>query len=396
MNAEIDKPQPTVAPLQSLAEPPIVPAARPPRRRVRRAILALLALAALAGGTLTVIWYVVEGRYIVSTDNAYVQGDIAVLGPSIEGDVEAIDVADNQMVKAGDRLISLAPGIWEARLAQARGALAEADAAQATAERQIEQQRATIGVTEAAIAQAQAELTRAAAEANRTAALVTGGWSSKQNNEQTVADRRKAEAALQSATAQKLAAQQALTVIGAQIRQAQAHRDAAAAAVRLAEIDMDHTEIRAPFDGVVGNRAAQLGEHVKPGAQLIAVAPVGANLFVVANFKETQLGGMRPGMKAELVPDVNGAATCRGRVDSIAPATGATFSLLPPENATGNFTKVVQRVPVKIVIDPDQAACADWLRPGLSVTAEVDTRGPDAVRRGLIGATVAALGGPTR
>ncbi len=290
MNAASEKPQPAVAPLQSLAEPAVPPAVRPTRRRVRRALLGLLAVALVTGVVITASWYVIEGRYIVATDNAYVQGDIAVLGPSIEGDVAAIHVADNQAVTAGAPLISLAPAIWAARLAQARGALAEAEAAQATAERQTEQQRAMIAVAEAAIAQAQAELTRAAAEASRTAALVTGGWSSRQSNDQMIADRRKAEAALQSATAQKLAAEQALAVYGAQIGQTKAHRETAAAAVTLAEIDMDHTVIRAPFDGVAGNRAAQLGEHVKPGAQLIAVAPTGGNLFVVANFKETQLG----------------------------------------------------------------------------------------------------------
>jgi membrane fusion protein (multidrug efflux system) len=150
--------------------------------------------------------------------------------------------------------------------------------------------------------------------------------------------------------------------------------------------------IRAPFDGIVGNRAAELGQHVQPGAQLIAVAPLPGQLYVVANFKETQLRAMRAGMKVRLIPDIDSSAAVDGHVDSLAPATGALFSLLPPENATGNFTKVVQRVPVKITLDPTEAAHAGWLRAGLSVTAEVDTRGPDAERLGLFGAAAATLG----
>jgi membrane fusion protein (multidrug efflux system) len=174
--------------------------------------------------------------------------------------------------------------------------------------------------------------------------------------------------------------------------QAQAKLASADAAVRLAQNNLGYATIRAPFDGIVGNRAAQLGQHVQVGQQLIAVAPPAERLFVVANFKETQLRLIRPGLKVVLTPDIDSGAAVRGRVDSLAPATGALFSLLPPENATGNFTKVVQRVPVKIVIDPADAGAARWLRAGLSVTAEVDTRGPDAERRGLFGAAAATVG----
>jgi membrane fusion protein (multidrug efflux system) len=154
---------------------------------------------------------------------------------------------------------------------------------------------------------------------------------------------------------------------------------------------MAYTVIRAPFDGIVGNRAAEIGQHVTPTTQLIAVAPLPGRLYVVANFKETQLRRMQPGMKVRLIPDIDSDAVVNGRVDSLAPATGALFSLLPPENATGNFTKVVQRVPVKLVLDPSDAMTAGWLRAGLSVTAEVDTRGPDAERLGLFGAAAATL-----
>ena len=161
--------------------------------------------------------------------------------------------------------------------------------------------------------------------------------------------------------------------------------------MQLAENNLAYTVIRAPFDGIAGNRAAELGQHVTPASQLIAVAPLREQLYVVANFKETQLRRMQPGMKVRLMPDIDPGAAVDGRVDSLAPATGALFSLLPPENATGNFTKVVQRVPVKLVVDPAQARMPQWLRAGLSVTAEVDTRGPDAQRLGLFGAAAATL-----
>ncbi len=381
--------------MDALAENPVAaPPAElsvPPRRRwrlLRVAVLAVAVLAALVGGN----WWLVEGRWLESTDNAYVQGDIAVLSTRIEGDVVAIHVADNQPVHAGDRLISLDPADWAARLDQARGSAAEAVAAVATARRQVEQSRTAIAQAEAMIAQAGAERTRAAAEAGRTGVLVGAGWTSRQVNDQAVADHEKAEAQVNVARAQRATAQQALTVAEAQVAQAEAHAVTAEAAARLAANNLSYTVIRAPFDGVVGNRAAQLGQHVQPGQLLIAVAPPPPRLFVVANFKETQLRRMRPGQRVRLTPDIDTAAVVEGRVDSLAPATGALFSLLPPENATGNFTKVVQRVPVKIVPDRAAAESAQWLRAGLSVTAEVDTRDAGTGRHGLIGAAAATLG----
>jgi membrane fusion protein (multidrug efflux system) len=389
MNAVSEKP----SALRPDSQTDVVFLPRRPRRRLGRHILRFTAAAVLLAAIgVTVSWWLAEGRYIESTDNAYVQGDIAVLGPRIEGDVAAIPVGDNQSVHTGDPLIVLDDRDWKAKLAEARAAAAEAAAALETAHRQVDQQRAMVDQADAAIAQAQAEVTRATADANRASSLVASGWTSRQANDQAIADRRKAEAAVRSAEAQKLAAQQQLAVLQAQIGQAEARKQSADAAVELAESNLAYTVIRAPFDGVAGNRAAQLGQHVQPGAQLIAVAPKATQLYVTANFKETQLARMRPGQPARLVPDIDSSAGVNGRVESLAPATGALFSLLPPENATGNFTKVVQRVPVKIAIDPAEAdAAASWLRAGLSVTAEVDTRGPDAVRLGLLGTAAATL-----
>ncbi|MDR3537396.1 MAG: HlyD family secretion protein [Acetobacteraceae bacterium] len=356
-----------------------------------RILRPLLAVVVLIGAGAATAWWFAEGRWIESTDNAYLQGDIAVLAPRIDGEVLAVTVADNQRVHAGDVLIQLDPADYQARLLQARASAAEADAAVVTANRQIGQQRATIDAAQAAIAQAQAEQARAGADAARSAALTANGWASRQANDLAVADSRKAAASLTSAIAQTSAAEQQLDVLQAQATQAEARARNAAAAVTLAENALSYTVIRAPFDGVVGNRAAEPGQHVAPGTQLIAVAPLPEKLYVVANFKETQLRRMHPGMKVRLIPDIDPSAAVDGRINSLAPATGALFSLLPPENATGNFTKVVQRVPVKITVDPVQAAQAGWLRAGLSVTAEVDTRGPDAERLGLFGAAAATV-----
>ena len=384
MNAITEQPQPAPADTQTRATDRR-------SRLLRRLWRPLAGLAAVIGIGVTASWWFTEGRYIESTDNAYVQGDIAVLSPRIEGDVAAIKVADNQRVRVGDPLIVLDPTDWRSRLAQATAAAAEAAAVVETAQRQVGQQQATIEAAQAAIVQAQAEQARATADATRSGSLVVGGWASRQANDQAIADSRKANAAVAAAQAQKAAAEQQLDVLRAQVVQARARQQNAAAAAQLAENNLAYTVIRAPFDGIAGNRAAELGQHVTPASQLIAVAPLREQLYVVANFKETQLRRMQPGMKDRLIPDIDPGAAVDGRVDSLAPATGALFSLLPPENATGNFTKVVQRVPVKLVVDPAQATHAQWLRAGLSVTAEVDTRGPDAQRLGLFGTAAATL-----
>jgi membrane fusion protein (multidrug efflux system) len=386
MNALLDKPAPDQAATVS------TPGNAPPRPSLVRRLRPLIALVVLAVAAVSALWWFAEGRWIMSTDNAYVQGDIAVLSARVEGNVAAIPVADNQAVRAGDPLVVLDPSDWQAKLDQAEGAAAEARAAIETATRQVDQSRALIAQSVAGIDQAEAETVRASADATRSGTLVGAGWTSRQANELATATARKAEAGLAQSRAVKQSSEQALIVAQAQAVQAQAKLASADAAVRLAQNNLAYATIRAPFDGIAGNRAAQLGQHVAVGQQLIAVAPAAERLFVIANFKETQLRQIRPGLPVLLTPDIDSGAAVHGRVDSLAPATGALFSLLPPENATGNFTKVVQRVPVKIVIDAADAHAAQWLRAGLSVTADVDTRGPDAQRRGLFGAAAAAIG----
>ncbi len=377
-----------------IAEKPVsdtTTTASPPtsRKRYLRTGAAILgALAVIVVGN----WWLVEGRYVISTDNAYVQGDITVLSPRIAGHVAEILVRDNQPVRAGDPLIRLRTEEWQARLANAQAGVAQAEAAIATAQAQIAAQQAQVLQASAEIGNAEAERTRAAADATRYSSLSGQGWSSRQAAEKAVADLRKAEAQLAAQRAMRDVAERQLDVARATLTQADARLLAARAEAELARIDLDNTEIRAPFDGMVGNRAAQIGQYVAPGTLLIAIAPPPARQYVVANFKETQIPQMRPGLPVTLTVDAIPDLEIHGVVDSLAPATGSQFSLLPPENATGNFTKIVQRVPVRVTFSPSEAEKLAQLRPGLSVEAEVDTRGPGAVRHGLFGARGATLG----
>jgi membrane fusion protein (multidrug efflux system) len=369
--------------------PPAASIGAGPRRgrwRLLRWPLLALALLALALG---VNWWLLVGRWLESTDNAYVQGDIAVLAPRIEGHVAAIRVADHQRVAAGEALIELDGGLWRARLAEAEATLAEARAAIATNRQQLAQQRKQIESAEAELEQARAEQVRALGEARRAGELVGAGWTSRQANERAVADQRKADSAVAAELAQLSVARQQLDVLEAMQAQLEARRDQAAAAVERARIDLSNTVIRAPFDGITGNRAAQLGQFVRTGQQLIAVAPPPERQWVTANFKETQLPRFRPGQPVRLRVDAFPGLVLQGRVESLAPATGALFSLLPPENATGNFTKIVQRVPVRLALDGDAAAKLALLRPGLSVVAEVDTREDPTAPRDVWSAVLA-------
>ena len=355
-------------------------------------MLIAIALIGLILAVVTGHWWFTEGRWIETTDNAYVQGHITVLSPRIDGDVAAVLIADNQRVHAGDPLIELDASDWRARADQAAAALAEARASVTTLQAQIAQQRSNLVAMAASRSNADAELARAAQDAQRSTALRASGWASQQSNDLAVTESRKAAGLLSVSIAQETSANDQIAVLTAQSRQAEAREEGAAAQLVLARNNVAHTVIRAPFDGIVGNQAAEPGKHVVPGTQLLALSPPPEALFVVANFKETQLRYMRAGQKVRLIPDIDPGAAVDGVVDSMAAATGALFSLLPPENATGNFTKVVQRVPVKLRLNPDQAAHAGWLRAGLSVVAEVDTRGPDAVRLGWWGGALAAIG----
>ena len=375
------------------AEPQASIPAKAPRRR-RQTVRAVLLATVLAGVTIGGAWYWSVGRFLESTDNAYVQGDIAVLSAQVDGHVAAIRVTDNQFVHTGDPLIELDGATWRAALAQAEASLAEATAAMTTLREQIAAQDAQIEVTNAQAAQAQAEQDRTLADSKRYDTLSSQGFASRQTYEKAVADQRKAVAILTAARAETLAAQCQKSVLEAQLLQAGARRAQAEATVDRARTDLRNTVIRAPFDGIVGNRAAQLGQYVRPGQQLIAVAPPPQRLWVVANFKETQLHGVANGQPVSITVDALPGLELKGHVESLAPATGSLFSLLPPENATGNFTKIVQRVPVRVALDGSEAAKLALLRPGLSVEAEIDTRRDPTQPRGVLLGGLQGLGLP--
>jgi membrane fusion protein, multidrug efflux system len=238
----------------------------------------------------------------------------------------------------------------------------------------------------ASVASTEADLARVQKDYKRYNALLSTDFASRQRFEQAQADARKGEAALAKSRAALAAEQNQLAVLRSQQHEEQAKLQQAHANLQLAQNDLDNTVIRAPISGVAGNRAGQVGQYVKPGTQLLSLVPL-SRVYVTANFKETQLTHMRPGQLAEVSVDAYPDLTLDGHIDSFAPASGAQFSLLPPDNATGNFTKIVQRVPVRIAL-PEKGPLAGLLRPGLSVTVTIDTR--DAGQGdGLVGAAQA-------
>ena len=284
-----------------------------------------LVLVAIWGGN----WFFV-GRHMVSTENAYVRADISLISPQVQGYVRAIPVAENQSVHAGDVLVEIDPTDNQAQVAAARAALAQAQGARASE---------------------QADSAWAAAEVRRYRPLAERGLLSPARMQQIEIQARQAGGGLAAANAAVAAAQ-------AQLQQA--------------ELDLERTTIRAPIDGVVGDRQVQLGQLVRVGAPLMSVVPLQL-VYVVANFKETQIEGFRPGQPVIIRADIAHNLRLRGTVESIAPASGTEFSIIPTDTATGNFTKIVQRVPVRIRIEPGQDGL-ELLRPGLSANVTVDTR----------------------
>jgi membrane fusion protein, multidrug efflux system len=353
------------------------PATRDLRRLFRRLAVAT-SLLALASGSL---WYAQDwwtvGRFIESTDDAYVGGDITVIAPKVAGLIAEVDVTDNQLVHAGDLLVKLDDRDYRAALARAEGAVAAANATLVNLEANRRLQDAVIAQAKAEIAAADAEVERAELDLVRYRHLATDQVASVQRLQQADADRKKGVAAAEKARALYAAAQRQLDVIAAQKQQAEAALAQAIADRDLARLNLGYTEIRAPIDGWIGNRSARAGAFASVGSQLLAVVPA-HGLWVDANFKENQLAHMRQGLPVTVVADELSDRVFHGHVGSLAPATGAQFSVLPPENATGNFTKIVQRFPVRIELDPSDAMLGT-LRPGLSTTVSVDTR--PAVRK---------------
>jgi membrane fusion protein (multidrug efflux system) len=341
-----------------------------------------------------------QGRYEIATDNAYVRADITHVSAKVEGYVRAVHAADNAHVAAGAPLVTLEPADYDAQLARAQAevARAEAEAARALADAQA-RRAAVAGAGEqvalqtdlareaqAQIAAARAARALSAADERRLATLAERGFLSPSRLDQARAQAevgdaglRRAEAASAAQTEQIAVAAAARTraeadvaAAGAAALSAQATLKAARAALEAASLTRGYAEMRAPIAGVVANRTVQVGQLVRPGALLLAIVPLD-QAFVVANFKETQIARLQPGQAVRLKLDAFPDLAITGRVESLAPTSGAQFSLLPTDTATGNFTKITQRVPVRIAIDPEWRA-KGVLRPGLSVTATVIAR----------------------
>jgi membrane fusion protein (multidrug efflux system) len=353
---------------QSRSEP------APRRLTVRRALAAGLAVVLLAGAATYAHYYWTFGRFLQSTDDAYVQADSTIVAPKVSGYLREVRVADNQPVKAGQVLAAIDNRDYVTALDQARADVATAQADIDNINATLEQQQAIIDQAQATVAVDQANLTFADQENARYGELAKRGSGSVQLAQQSVSRLDTAQATLARDTAAVAAAQRQTGVLQAQLARAKAGLQHSQAVQQQAQLNLDYTNIVAPIDGVVGNRTLRVGQFVQAGTQLMALVPL-ASTYVVANFEETQLAGIAPGQPAGIAVDTFSGATVKGKVDSIAPSSGQEFALLPPDNATGNFTKIVQRVPVKVAIDPDDALRGQ-LRPGMSVTATIDTRAP--------------------
>ncbi|MBB6220984.1 HlyD family secretion protein [Rhizobium leguminosarum] len=365
------------APSAPVAEAAVVeaPAAAAPkktgRKIVKRAVIAaaLLAGVGLSGDFGYRYWTV--GRFIESTDDAYVKADYTTVAPKVAGYIRQVLVNDNDPVKSGQVLARIDDRDFQAALSQARAAVKAAEAAVANIDAQIALQQSVIGQAKATIDASQASLDFAVSDAARSARLITSGAGTQSRAEQSQSARDQAVAAVERDRAALVAAENKVPVLETQRQQAIAERDRAAAAAQQAELNLSYTDIVAAVDGTVGARSIRVGQYVTSGTQLMAVVPLHA-VYVVANFKETQLTHVRPGQPVEIKVDSFPDMVIRGHVDSVSPASGLEFSLLPPDNATGNFTKIVQRIPVKIVIDDE--ALSGLLRSGMSVEPEIDTK----------------------
>jgi membrane fusion protein, multidrug efflux system len=329
---------------------------------------ALLFMAAAAGyGN----YYWTIGRFLVSTDDAYVQAHSVLIGPKVSGYVSEVPVDDNQAVKAGQVLARIDPRDYQTALDQARANVAAAQASIETLNQQIAQQRLVVEQDRQQVASDQAAFVYSQQDFQRYTKSAKDGWGTVQRAQQAQADIREKDATLQHDTAVVAAAEKQIGVFEAQLAQANATLAQQQAMEHQAELNLSYTVITAPVDGAVGVRTLRVGEYVQAGTQLMAVVPLQA-VYIVANYKETQLTNVRPGQPATIDVDTFPGAKIHGHVDSLAPASGQEFALLPPDNATGNFTKIVQRIPLKIVVDEDDPLVGK-LRPGMSVEPTIDT-----------------------
>ncbi|MER9753223.1 HlyD family secretion protein [Mesorhizobium sp. M0166] len=358
------------APLKPADVTPLAPAKK--KRSMRSMLLPTIGLALLGAGAWYGYNYWTDGRFMITTDDAYVQADTAFISPKISGYVDQVKVTENQQVKAGDPLLIVDDGDYKIAVAQAEAQIA-------TLSKTLDRIDAQTDAARASLKQAQAQKTADQAAADnakraqvRAAQLLKTrvGTQAQLDDAQTAVEQ--ANAALAGADAQIAAAQANIGVLQAQRAESASTLASLQLAHDKAVRDLSFTVLRAPYDGVVGNRSVEQGDLISPGQKLAVIVPMD-KLYIVANFKETQLARLVPGEKVRVSVDAIDGQDIEGTVSSLAPASGAVFSLLPPENATGNFTKVVQRVPVRIDVPADVLKTGK-LRAGLSVVVAVDSR----------------------
>jgi membrane fusion protein, multidrug efflux system len=369
----------------------LLPAAAPQvltakKLNFRRLLLTGAAIAALAGAAWYGWDYWTVGQYLVSTDDAYVKADSTTIAPKVTGYLQQVLVKDNERVTTGQVLARIDDRDFKVALDQAKADVAAARATITSKQAQIEVQRAVINAAKATIDVDQAALTFAAQENKRYTDLATTGYGSVQNAQQAQSRNGGAQAALARDMANLTSAQKQVDLLNAEIVQATAALARANAIQSQAELNLGYTTITAPIDGVVGNRTLRVGQYMQVGTQLMSVVPA-HGAYVVANYKETQLTDVREGQAVDIEVDMFPGQVVHGHVDSIAPASGQEFALLPPDNATGNFTKVVQRIPVRIALDTGKNPRIE-LRPGMSVIPTIETRSSNTNRAAAAAANI--------
>jgi membrane fusion protein (multidrug efflux system) len=347
----------------------VAPAAKPGKRKfVFMGLLGLLALAAIGYG----VHYFLVGRFYISTDNAYVRTNNTTLGARVSGHVAAILPADNSLVRSGEVVFRIDDGDYRIAVDAARSRIATQQATIDRIGRQVTAQESAAEQAKAQLASSEAVLKRAELDFDRQQALSTKGFASRATFEVSEAGRDQGIAAVRSAQAAYEAARDNVEVTKAQQAEARAQLAELQTQLAKAERDLAFTSVRAPVDGTFSNRLVNTGDFIQAGQRLANVVPLN-DVFIDANFKETQLKRIRPGQPVQISVDAYGHRKFAGVVDSISPAAGSVFTLLPPDNATGNFTKIVQRLPIRIRV-PKEVAKQNLLRAGMSVYATVDTR----------------------
>lgn len=351
--------------------------------RTRRAHWSLRQILIASAGLLLLVvagaygdyWWT-DGRFLVSTDDAYVDAHSTLIAPKIPGYVVDVAVGDNQAVRAGQVLVRIDPADYQAALNQAQADVAAAQADIDALNQRIAQQKLVVQQDQQQVAADQAALVYSQQNYRRYTSLARIGVNSVQQAQQSTADFQEKQAVLQRDTTAVAVAQSQIQVLAAQLAQAKATLAQKQAIEAEATLNLGYTVIRAPVDGTVGVRTVTPGQYVQPGTQLMAVVPLHL-IYVTANYKETELTDVRSGQPVTIAVDTFPGVTVHGHVESLAPASGEQFALLPPDNATGNFTKIVQRVPVKIAVNKDDPL-AGLLRPGMSVEPTIDTKPSDA------------------